>query len=197
MELDDLKQAWNRSSENIQRGNRDILELIQNSSDSPLARLQKRFKRGMVMIPVVAAITFSKLLAKPDFMHIMIASFIGVFCLVMMIYFFIGYKQTSAMQIINDDVKTQLQRQVRLLRNGLLWRRLITRGMILLYCLILEALMYFRPDPALTKWQSQPLTLRLSVYAGIYLIIYLITKFALNHRYKKHITRLEELLRQI
>src|SRR5439155_7657091 len=110
------------SNENISSNYRDIMDMIQNSSDGPVARLKKRFRKGMIIIPMIAAFTLNMLLKKPDFMHIVIASYIGAFCIIMMIYFFIGYRQMSAMQIINDDVKSALLRQVGVLQNGLLWR---------------------------------------------------------------------------
>lgn len=197
MELDDLKQTWQRSNEHIQRGSRDILDIIQNSSDSPVARLKHRFRKGMFLLPLIAAFTISRLIRKPDLLHIVVATYVGVFCLMMMIYFIISYRQMDMLQKINDNVRSILQRQVRLLRNGLKWRRLITRGMTLLYIVILETLMYFKPDPVFNKWLSQPITLRLAAYAGLFLIIYLITKYALNHRYRRHIKRLEELVEEL
>lgn len=197
MELEELKRAWTKSYDDATAGNRDIFDLIQNKSAGPAARLKRRFKKGMILIPFITTIGIVELWKKVNFMPHVMAWFLLGFGVLMMIYFYLNYRFISRIQTLEGNVKHNLQRQVQLLKNGLRWRLLITRGIIISFIILTELLMYLNIAPELENWQHQQLIWRLTVYAGYIIFFYLVTKFATDLRYKKHILRLEELIEQM
>lgn len=197
MELDDLKQAWNKSDNAISHGNRNIIELIQNKSAGPAAKLKRRFKKGMILIPFILSIAVLKLTKHSGLLPQLLVWYLSMFGIAMMTYFYLNYRLINSMQTLEGSVKDNLQKQVKLLRIGLRWRLLITRGMFLTFIVLTELLMYFKIVPETENWRQYGLFLRLSIYAGSALFFYFLTKFATDFRYKKHILRLEELIEEM
>lgn len=197
MELDDLKQKWTTSNEKIKLPDRDILDMIQNDSQGPVAKLKRRFRKGMVLLPAIAIITATRLAQKHGFIYEVFTWYFITFCLLITLYFYLNYRVVSQIQTVEGDVKTNLKRQVLLLQTGLKWRLLITRGLMILFIILLEFLMQLKQDNGFEGWHHQPIFLRLLVYAGTFSGFYLLTKFATNLRYKKHIRHLESLTEQM
>src|SRR4051794_5273572 len=60
MDLDELKQQWQQGNEFQKLKNQNIMELIKNSSNGPVAALKKSFKKqivAMVIIPIAILAT--------------------------------------------------------------------------------------------------------------------------------------------
>jgi hypothetical protein len=197
MELDELKDRWMKSNEKMEVPVRDILNLIQNETDGPVARLKKRFRKGMILIPFIGFLAISKLVNKHDFIYEAIAWFVVAFCVVIMTYFYINYRLVSKMQSMEADVKTNLLKQVSFLEQGLKWRLRIMRGFVVLFIIMLEWLMYFYPDQNFDSWHGKAVWIRILVYAGWFIFFFFLTKFATDHRYKRHIKRLRGLVEEI
>lgn len=196
MELDDLKQSWQKATERAERPNRDVQEMLQNRSEGPVAQLKRRFRKGLLLMPALVGISFFELHAD-NTISWLVRGYLLVFCFLMLIYFYLSYRLVSKMQNMHETVKANLQRQVELLKTGLKWRLLITRSMFLLYAILLEVFMYVRPNDGLSNWRAHSLPFRLCAYAGAFIAGYLISKYATNHRYKKQITYLEQLVAQM
>jgi hypothetical protein len=196
MELDELKQSWQKATEKMELPNRDVLELIQHRSEGPVAQLKRRFRKGMILILLVTGFSLIELHGKSDLSEIM-KWYLAGFCGMILIYFYLSYRLVSKMQEMQETVKANLQRQVHLLKTGLKWRLIVTRSMFVLYMVFLEAYMYLRPKDGLTQWRALPTGERLVIYAGIFLFMYLLTKYATTHRYKRHIEHLERLTEQM
>ncbi|MEJ7685106.1 MAG: hypothetical protein WKG06_46125 [Segetibacter sp.] len=197
MELDDLKQSWTEASKNIKPLNINIMELIQNKSYGPLAQLKNRFRKGLILIPVVVSMLIINLSRKHDVFSDGLFWFYIIFCSLMMLYFFYNYRLINKMQYMDNFVKANFEKQVEILENGLKWRLVITRGLFLVFIVLLEVLMYYKQEPSLVKWFVQPLTIRISVYAVMIAAFYFITKFAFNYKYRKHVQYLKKLVQQM
>jgi hypothetical protein len=79
----------------------------------------------------------------------------------------------------------------------LYWRLLLTRTLFAFLFLLLELFMYLKKDEGFESWAGRPLLLRLAVYAGVFAILYYFTKKTMNHRYKKHIEDLDQLVHEM
>jgi hypothetical protein len=195
MELDDLKKSWQQSNQHAHLPDKDIRELIQNKTKGPVAQLKHRFRRGMLLIIVVAAyvvIESNGFYGSKQFLLWYLLSF----CAFILVYFYYNYRLLSQMQATEESVKTNLQRQVRLLKKGLKWRLLVTRSMVALYAMTLEIIMHLHPG-SFPNWQGKSWVFRLAVYLGVFVLIFAISKWGTDRRYKKHIRYLEELAEQM
>jgi Na+/melibiose symporter-like transporter len=195
MELDDLKKGW--QLEQGRAGKRDILKMIRSRSEGPAARLRRRFRNGMFILSILTVVIVRKLSDRHGLIFGVLTWYLIGFCLLMFIYFFLNYRLMGRMQVVEEDVRNHLRRQVQLLRKGLYWRLLITRTLFASLFLLLELLMYLKKDEGFDSWAGRPLLLRLAVYAGVFAILYYFTKKTMNHRYKKHIEALDQLVHEM
>ena len=197
MEIDDLKESWRNSTGKIKTPERDIIALIQNKGNGPAAQLKRRFRKGLLLIPFVACIVTIQFSKKGNlFSDVLYWYFIG-FCVGVMAYFYFNYRLVSRMQTMENNVKENLLQQVQTLQAGLKWRLIITRGLVVIFILLLELLLYLRQEPRFSGWYGRPVHIRLLAYAGAVIFFYFLTKFALHHRYGKHIRYLQTLTEQM
>lgn len=120
-----------------------------------------------------------------------------IFCLLMTLYFYYNYRLINKMQCMDCLVKSNLEKQTEILENGLKWRLVFTRAAFIIFLVLLEVLMYYHQEPSLEKWYSQPLIIRIPVYAVLITAVYFMTKFVFRHKYGKYIQNLKKLVQQM
>lgn len=195
MELDELKQGWKRSAEKINTHSRDIQSLITDNQSGPVSELRNRFRRGMIIVPLVIAIALSRLSHHHGLAFNVMFCFLLVFALSMVGYFYYNYKLLGRFQTMDITVKEHLQKQATLLEKGVRFRLIFTRAMAVVFIILLELLMY--RGKQLTGWNDKSLTTRLTVYTVVLAIFYLVTHLAVKHRYSKNINHLKELVNEL
>lgn len=195
MELDELKKGWRTSVERIQTPSRDIQSFINNEGGSPVKQLRNRFRRGMILVPVIIAIALSRFSHHHGLAFTLFFSFLLVFALSMTGYFYYNYKLLGKAQPMNVTVKEHLQKQVSMLEKGVRFRLIFTRSMAVLFIVLVEILMYGGEE--LRGWNSESLITRLAVYAAVFAVFYAGTHLAVTHRYGKHIRHLRELVNEL
>ncbi|HWI93304.1 MAG TPA: hypothetical protein VNT20_18625 [Flavisolibacter sp.] len=195
MELDELKQGWKRSAESMQIPATDIQSLINDKETGPLIKLRNRFKRGMIIVPLVIAIALSRFPHHHGVTFIILFSFLLVFAFSMTGYFYYNYKLLGRLQTMNISVKEHLQKQVTTLEKGLHFRLIFTRGMVVVFIALVETLMYWGKE--LAEWYAEPLTTRLMTYVVLFAVFYFVTHLAVKHRYGKNISRLKQLVNEL
>jgi len=197
MELDELKQPWQQSAENIKPSTTNIMELIQNKNYGPVAQLKHRFRKQTVLILIVACIVTMNLSRHHDVFSDALFWFYIVFCIAIAGYFYCNYRLVSRMQYMDDMVKSNLEQQVHLLETGLKWRLIITRVLFVVFLIFMEVLLYFHQEPSLVKWYAQPLLVRLSAYTALTVAFYFLTKYVFRYKYGRHIEYLKKLVQQM
>ena len=195
MELDDLKQGWKQSAERIQRSDREIQSVIANKDRGPVAELKNRFRRGMILVPLIMAIALMKLPNHHGLAFGLFFSLLVTVAILMTGYFYYNYQLLSRMQTMDGTVKENLQRQVRMLQKGVRLRLLFTRAMVFVCIVLLEILIYRGNE--MGNWQSQALAFRLMVYACVFAAFYVLTHFVVKNRYYKNISHLKELVEEL
>ncbi len=197
MELDDLKQPWLESAKNIKPFNKSVMEIIQNKSYGPAARLKRNFRKMIIIIPIVVTMLIVNLSKKHDIFSDVLFWFYIIFISSMMLFFYYNYRLINKMQCMDCLVKTNLEKQVKTLENGFKLRLLITRGAFIIFIVLLEVLMYYHQEPALVKWYAQPVIIRMLAYAILITSWYFITKLVSRTKYGKHIQNLKNLVQQM
>ena len=197
MELDDLKQPWKQSTEKIEPLQNNIMELIQNKSYGPVASLKRRFRKQLIILPVVVAILAIQLSRHHDIYSDVLFWCYVVICLLICGYFYFSYRLVSNMQCAGCMVKSNLEKQIHILEKGYKWRLIVMRLLFIFFIVLLEILLYFQQEPSLVKLYAQPLGIRLLCYAGLIALFYFISKKIMNRKYGKHIRYLKELVQQM
>ena len=195
MELDELKKSWQRFGEKMKAPQKDIQELIKNRSEQPLAKLKRRFRKGMLLMPAIASIVIIQFSHKSDFASHVLVRYLLCFCAIMLVYFYVNYRLVSKMESNESDVHSNLLRQTKLLTQLLQFRLLLMRGAVVLFFALVELMMYFRHGDGYESWHARPVIYRLIVYAGTFIFFFFFTRIAMNHRYRKNIRHLQDLVK--
>jgi Na+/melibiose symporter-like transporter len=196
MELDDLKKSWQQSGNNIIPPRKEISEIIKSRSEQPLARLKRRFLKGIMLMPFIAAMVFIEFSHKQSFGSRFLMAYLMVFCLVMMGYFYVNYRLVTKMQTTDTNLHSNLLLQTSTLKMLLRLRLLFMRGAIALFFISIEVIMYVRDGKGYDSWYAHSILYRLSTYLAIFIFFFFFTRLAINHRYKKYIKHLELLLKE-
>jgi hypothetical protein len=197
MELDDLKQTWKETTGKIKPSQKNIMELIQNKDHGPVAQLKRRFRRRLVAIPLVLSVLIFDLSRHHDIFSDLLFWLYVFICIMLTGYFYMNYRLLGNMQRMDGQVRATLERQVRILEKGVIWRLVIVRSLFIVFIVLLEVLLYYRQEPSLVKWYAQPLGIRLASYAILWLSFYFFSGFVIQHEYKKHILYLKGLVEQV
>ena len=195
MELDELKKSWQRFGEKMKAPQKDIQELIKNRSEQPLAKLKRRFRKGMLLMPAIASIVIIQFSHNNDFASHVLVWYLLCFCAIMLVYFYVNYRLVSKMESNESDVHSNLLRQTKLLTQLLQFRLLLMRGAVALFFALVELMMYFRHGGGYESWHARPVIYRLLVYVGTFIFFFFFTRIAMNHRYRKNIRHLQDLVK--
>ena len=195
MELDELKKSWQRFGEKMKAPQKDIQELIKNRSEQPLAKLKRRFRKGILLMPAIASIVIIQFSHNSDFASHVLVWYLLCFCAIMLVYFYVNYRLVSKMESNESDVHSNLLRQTKLLTQLLQFRLLLMRGAVALFFALVELMMYFRHGGGYESWHERPVIYRLLVYVGTFIFFFFFTRIAMNHRYRKNIRHLLDLVK--
>ena len=195
MELDELKKSWQRFGEKMKAPQKDIQELIKNRSEQPLAKLKRRFRKGILLMPAIASIVIIQFSHNSDFASHVLVWYLLCFCAIMLVYFYVNYRLVSKMESNESDVHSNLLRQTKLLTQLLQFRLLLMRGAVALFFALVELMMYFRHGGGYESWHERPVIYRLLVYVGTFIFFFFFTRIAMNHRYRKNIRHLQDLVK--
>ena len=196
MELDDLKHSWQQQPAKIKHT--DIMELIRHKSYGPIAALKRSFKKEMkflIIIPVFVLMVNVKDWEK-TLSSVMFWSYI-IFCFGVFSFSYQGYRIVGKMEGMEGMVKGNLQKQITLLEKRL--QRTITgvRIALLYFIALTEVLPYFQHYRMLDKWHALSPWIRFSTYAGLLLLQYFVSRYALHRKFGQHLTYLKGLVREL
>jgi hypothetical protein len=196
MELDELKQSWQRSALG-KPSIPGIRELLHNREYGPIAHLRRRFGKRLIVIPLAMSFLILNLSRHHDiFSDILFWVYVAI-CIALVGYFYFNYRLLGRMQDFQGQVKANLERQVSILEKGIRWRLAIIRILFVFFIVLLEILLYYHQEPSLVKWYARPIGLRIAGYAALCLLFYLFTGFVIRHKYSKHVSYLRELVKQM
>jgi hypothetical protein len=196
MELDDLKESWKQTNENIKPINKNIMETIQNKNYGPLATLKKRFRKPMIFLPFILAYgIFNAQKLKAPLGNLMLCLLITL-AITALAYFFYSYNIIKNLENVNTNVKDNFERQLKKLEQSFKWRLTVVRSIFVVFIVALELQMAFSKN-LLTEWVTVSVGIRLLVYAAVLAFIYFLTQTILRRKYHKHITYLKQLVDQM
>ena len=196
MELDDLKESWQRQDQQLT--NTNIMELIHQKSYGPIAALKQSFKkqmRFMIVIPVLLFLVYIKDW-QATLGSVLFWSYV-VFCLGVVLYNYGHYRVVRTMEGMQGPVKAMLQQQIDLLEARLRRNMLGVRIALLYFVVLLEVLPFFQHYRMLDKWHALSPLIRISAYAGLFLLQYFVSRSVKQRKFGQHITYLKNLVSQM
>lgn len=198
MELDELKNHWEQADE-VQKGkNQNILELIRNKSNGPVAELKRSFRKQMIAMTAVAiAIIATNLHHIDKTLRSALFWFYIVFCIGVIIFARLNYTVVKKMEGMDGMLKTNLEQQLSLLETRLRQNIIGIRVALLFFIALTEVLPYFQNFRMLNTWHSLSPFIRFGAYAALFLFQYFVSRTVSRRKFGQHIAYLKELVRQM
>lgn len=198
MELDDLKQTW-RLTGNIKHPlKKDIMEFIQQPQYGPVAALKKEFRKQIsFMILAMAFIIMTTIREIDDLKNNFLFWSYMAFLVGIIVFYFMNYRIVRKMEIMNGDVRSNLQMQIDILETRLKWKRIVLPLVTLFFIVLLEILPGYQHFRMLDKWHAIPAMTRIGSYAGVLLLQFFMNKWVTWKKFGSHLDYLKKLLKEM
>ena len=197
METEDLKRMWNEAS--IQnKSNINIMELIQNKNYSPLASLNRTYRKqiiAMSLIPFLLILTNINDLDKV-FTSILFWTYVA-FCICIILFARYNYKIVKNMQMMDTVVKSNLEKQISLLEKRATMEVVGLRFILIFFIILVELVPYIQHYRMLDKWHSISPFIRFGAYAGLLLLQYFMNRSLKERKVGRHLSYLKKLVEQM
>lgn len=197
MELDDLKQNWNKSSEQYKTPAFDLAHLLAKQTAGPLATLKAKYRLQAILLPLAAGVLGFSMMQHAILRQNAFIWFIVPVMLMLALMYYRDYSVIVKIEETNaESLKSSMQERIALLQRNGKQQLYLTRVILLVLISILEATMYLQEVPDFLTWQSIALPLRLTVYVLVIFIQPYVSKYFFNLSFGQYINRLQELLNQ-
>lgn len=195
MELDDLKDSWKQTKLNK---NTDIMELIKHKSYGPIAALKREFRKQMLVMAIMPFILISTNINNVNnvFTSVLFWSYV-ILCIGMITFGYINYRLTSSMEIMDDNIKSNLSQQITTIENRLQWKLVGLRVVFIFFVILLEVLPYFQHYSMLDKWHSLPAVARFGTYLAFFILQYFLSRYVNERKYGTHLKYLKQLVNDL
>jgi len=197
MELDDLKQHWNKADQQYTGSDYDLNQILKAKVNGPLDSLRQAYKRQLILLPLTAAfLTFSCLSHETLNYNALIWSAV----LMMLILIFGYYRNLKLVRFMQQPaehgIKQKLEEDLQVLHKNVKQELILYRIFIIVFLIALEVTMFYNLVPSYTKWHEVMLPIRLVVYAFVIILQPYITRYFFKQNYGQYISRLQELIAQ-
>jgi len=196
MELDDLKQQWQRADNNSnQLKNRNIMEIIQNKSNGPVAALKRSYRRQMAVMAVLPGVLISTNVQHLDktFSSALFWAYV-LFCFCIVVFARMNLNTIRKIEGQDGMVKSNLQQLAAVLEGRMKQNIAAARIGLLALILLTEVLPYFQYFKMLDTWHNLSPFIRFGAYGALVLMQYLIIRRKSHEKFGQHIARLKELV---
>ena len=197
MELDDLKQSWNKQPIETTK-NTNIMELIHHKSYGPVAALKKGFRKQMIIMLLMPGFIFITNSANAEGLlrSILFWSYVG-FCILAVVFFYFDYRIATRMESMEGAVKANLDKQTLLLEKRLRWKIIGLPIITLFFILLLEVLPYVQHYRMLNTWHNLSPFIRFGAYGLLLLLQYFASRSINERKFGAHLRHLKELVREM
>lgn len=197
MELDDFKEEWKKSGEQLQTPEYKLDNLLVSRSGSTLTTLKKKYKKQVFVLPLSAGFLAFVMAREPVLQESAFIWFIIPVLLFLAAMYYRDYRLILNMEQTNTDaLKNSIQENVTLLNRNAKQQFLFIRMLLIALIIILEATMYYERTVDFNFWSAMNLPVRLAAYALMLFIQPYITKYFFNLSFGQYIKHLKKLLDQ-
>lgn len=195
MELDDLKGSWKKDGEKFNSKKIDIMQMIQQADNSPVATLKKNFRKRYILSYVVA---FSLTVENIVMYHNDVLLWVVVaFAFLNAWYCFRQYNMLDDMQNPYQPVSVNVKEQIEVLKKGLFLYSTFINLRVPVLVVLLEVLMFRHSEPFFEGWYRQPVYTRAICYVIGFIVIINRNRYAIERNFVRHVKYLKQLLEQL
>jgi hypothetical protein len=194
MELDELKEMWNRADQTAS-ANYNVTELIYRDSKSPLAAIERNLKFALLVFPLVAILFTGNFLGSSHQSPTRILLFAILF--IEFLFSLLNYGLIKKIQQPEGDIKTSLLNKVSLLQKLCGLYVYVQLGLYALMVVLLEISMYFQLDNNFNGWAKINPAIRTTVYVVFLVVQLVIKRISQKKLYGQYLDQLNNLALQM
>jgi hypothetical protein len=197
MELDDLKQTWQKTQP-AENKNTDIMKLTQHESYGPIAALKRSLRKDiafMMLLPFILILTNLDNIWAP-LTSVMFWSYV-VFCIGVIVFKYRNYVAVSKMSNMDRMVKANLGQQIDALEKQFSRSVMAMRFVLLYFIVLAEVMPAFQNYRSLRLWHETPAIWRFAAYAGLFLMQHFMGRRVLYNKVGRHIGYLRTLIQEM
>jgi hypothetical protein len=196
MELDDLKDMWKQTP--VTKKNNDIMEILQHKTYGPVAALKHTYRRQMMLMFIIPLMLFVVNARHTDHIlsSILFWSYVA-FCICMILFAWYNYRIVRKMEIMDGQVRTNLEQQITLLEKRASLEVNVLRGILIFFIILLEVVPYLQHYSMLNKWHALSPAIRFGAYAGFLILQYFLNKKVRQRKVGRHLAYLKTLVSEM
>ena len=194
MELDELKEIWNRADQTA-TARYNITELIYRDSKSPLAAIAKNLKAALFIFPFVALLFAGEFLGSRHQSPTSILLFTILF--IEFLFSLLNYGLVKKIQQPGGNIKESLVSRIALLQKLCRGYVYVQAGLYALMAVLLEISMYWQLDSHFNGWAKINPAIRIGVYLVFLVLQLLIKKGSQKKLYGQYLDQLNNLAWQL
>ncbi len=194
MELDELKEMWNRADQ-ITTAGYNVTELIYRDSKSPLAAIEKNLKTALFIFPFVVVLFAGQFLSNSHQSPTRMLLFAILF--IEFLFSLLNYGLVKKMQQPGGNIRENLLTRVSLLQKLCGMYVYVQLGLYALMAVLLEISMYFQWDSNFNGWAKINPGIRIGVYIVFLVVQLLIKKASQKKLYGRYLDQLNNLALQL
>ncbi|MDV7695563.1 hypothetical protein N6B72_01400 [Chryseobacterium soli] len=200
MELDTLKNSWNTISVDVNRDQFDIISATKKEMKSPLAGLKKKVQKQIKILPLLFAFLVVIAVKMPEAQHNILIWMGLVILPLTTIYYYFNLKLITDLEEVNGSVKDDIQNKIKKLISTNRIYLIVNRVIFALLIIGIEGLIRnSRLDlvPGLETLKNIVFPLRVLIYAGIFGLHYVVSKYTFTYYFGKYIRQLKNILTEM
>ena len=197
MELDDFKQQWDKSTDASQPLNTNIMELINNKSNSPLAVLEKKLRNNFYIFPFVVLLFVGKLISHETLTHSATSWLLFGILSTEFVFYTLSYIMVKKIQQPDGKTKENILYRINTIQYTIRWQLIINEALYLVMAILLEISMRNHWDANFEGWYSVSAIIRYSIYLVILVFIFMMKRNSNQKFYGQYLAKLNDLIRQI
>jgi hypothetical protein len=196
MELDGLKDIWNKSTNQLPVNN-NIMETIYSDSNSPLALLEKKLKITLGIFPLVVILFGGTFLSKSMAQQSPVTWLLFSIMCIEFLFSLGNYHIVKQIQQHNGTVRANLLGKITILQKRYKTYLFAHQGLYGLLAVLLEISMYKHWDANFNGWYTVNPVLRVAVYVVFLVVQYMLKKSSLKSHYGQYLEKLNSLAQQM
>lgn len=198
MDLDELKQAWQQPGADDIKPIIPDFSFLKDRSYGPLAVLKRQYNKKLILLLVFLFVWIYDYIRYPDRLNNPLIWVLTIAIVLSIIYAALFLFVMDKMQNGSGlPVKENIEKNTALLRRYYRWARISKLIILSLLFILIELMMAFHIKPYITYWNTVFVGFRIIAYAMVFVLSYVMSRFIYQARFEKHLSYLENLLKQL
>jgi hypothetical protein len=197
MELDNFKKMMDASTSIYKPENNNIMELINNKSRGPLAKLERNLKSALFLFPLTALVFVAVFINNSLAYHSLSMWLLLAILFIEFISSLFNYGIVKKLQRPTGNTKKNMIAKVRILGKDFKRHFVMNACLYVVMAVMLEIAMYYHIERNYEGWYGLPFLLRTICYIGFLIFQFFLKKYFYKKQFGQYFEELNNLVQQL